>query len=142
MVVKTLKNAVEMGRISHAYLFTGPRGIGKTTAARVFAKAINCTNPNGVNPCNACISCMEINNGTSVDVIEIDGASNRKVEEARNIRENVKILPINNKYKVYIIDEVHMLTDEAFNALLKTLEEPPDYVVFILATTDARLRYQ
>lgn len=137
MVVKTLKNAIEMGRISHAYLFTGPRGIGKTTAARVFAKAINCTNPIGVNPCNTCPSCMEINNGTSVDIIEIDGASNRKVEEARNIRENVRILPINNKYKVYIIDEVHMLTDEAFNALLKTLEEPPDYVVFILATTDA-----
>ncbi|MEF3254335.1 MAG: DNA polymerase III subunit gamma/tau [Deferribacterales bacterium] len=136
-VVKTLKNAIEMGKISHAYLFTGPRGIGKTTAARVFAKAINCKDPIGVNPCNKCTSCTEINNGTSVDVIEIDGASNRKVEEAREIRENVKILPVYNKYKVYIIDEVHMLTDEAFNALLKTLEEPPDYVVFILATTDA-----
>lgn len=136
-VVKTLKNAIEMGRISHAYLFTGPRGIGKTTAARVFAKAINCLKPVGVNPCNKCSNCLEINNGTSVDVIEIDGASNRKVEEAREIRENVRILPVNNRYKVYIIDEVHMLTDEAFNALLKTLEEPPDYVVFILATTDA-----
>ncbi|MGC8769324.1 DNA polymerase III subunit gamma/tau [Calditerrivibrio sp.] len=136
-VVKTLKNAIELGRISHAYLFTGPRGIGKTTAARVFAKAVNCLNPIGVNPCNQCSNCIEINNGTSVDVIEIDGASNRKVEEARNIRENVRILPINNKYKVYIIDEVHMLTEEAFNALLKTLEEPPDYVIFILATTDA-----
>ncbi len=136
-VVKTLKNAIELGRISHAYLFTGPRGIGKTTAARVFAKAVNCLNPVGVNPCNQCTNCIEINNGTSVDVIEIDGASNRKVEEARNIRENVRILPISNKYKVYIIDEVHMLTEEAFNALLKTLEEPPDYVIFILATTDA-----
>lgn len=136
-VVKTLKNAIEMERISHAYLFTGPRGIGKTTAARVFAKAINCLKPVGVNPCNQCSNCLEINNGTSVDVIEIDGASNRKVEEAREIRENVRILPVNNRYKVYIIDEVHMLTDEAFNALLKTLEEPPDYVVFILATTDA-----
>jgi DNA polymerase-3 subunit gamma/tau len=136
-VVKTLKNAIELGRISHAYLFTGPRGIGKTTAARVFAKAVNCLNPDGVNPCNKCVNCLEINNGTSVDVIEIDGASNRKVEEARNIRENVRILPASNKYKVYIIDEVHMLTEEAFNALLKTLEEPPDYVIFILATTDA-----
>ncbi|MCX8084034.1 MAG: DNA polymerase III subunit gamma/tau, partial [Calditerrivibrio sp.] len=136
-VVKTLMNAIELGRISHAYLFTGPRGIGKTTAARVFAKAVNCHNPDGVNPCNRCISCQDINNGTSVDVIEIDGASNRKVEEARNIRENVRILPVSNRYKVYIIDEVHMLTDEAFNALLKTLEEPPEHVIFILATTDA-----
>lgn len=136
-VVKTLKNAIELNRISHAYLFTGPRGIGKTSTARIFAKALNCLNPEGVNPCNNCENCVEITNGTSLDVYEIDGASNRGIDEIRQLRESVKFLPTKSKYKIYIIDEVHMLTEAAFNALLKTLEEPPPYVIFIFATTDA-----
>lgn len=135
-VVTTLKNSIEMGRVAHAYLFTGPRGVGKTSAARILAKAVNCLEPEGSNPCNKCANCQEITSGTSMDVVEIDGASNRGIDEIRELREAVRYLPMQCKYKVYIIDEVHMLTEHAFNALLKTLEEPPDYVMFILATTD------
>lgn len=135
-VVTTLKNSIEMGRVAHAYLFTGPRGVGKTSAARILAKAVNCLEPEGSNPCNKCENCLEITSGTSMDVVEIDGASNRGIDEIRELREAVRFLPLKCKYKVYIIDEVHMLTEHAFNALLKTLEEPPEYVMFILATTD------
>ena len=135
-VVTTLKNAMEMDRTVHAYLFTGPRGVGKTSAARIFAKAINCTSPEGVNPCNKCESCVEITEGTSMDISEIDGASNRGIDEIRDLREAVKFIPVKSKKKIYIIDEVHMLTEHAFNALLKTLEEPPEHAMFILATTD------
>jgi len=137
-VVTTLKNSIEMGRVAHAYLFTGPRGVGKTSAARILAKAVNCLEPVGSNPCNKCENCTEITSGTSMDVAEIDGASNRGIDEIRELREAVRFLPVKCKFKVYIIDEVHMLTEHAFNALLKTLEEPPDYVMFILATTDAQ----
>jgi DNA polymerase-3 subunit gamma/tau len=136
-VVDTLKNAIELGKVAHSYLFTGPRGVGKTSLARILSKAVNCLNPNGLNPCNECDNCKEITNGTSMDVVEIDGASNRGIDEIRQLRENVKFVSVKCKYKVYIIDEVHMLTDAAFNALLKTLEEPPSFVIFILATTDA-----
>ncbi|MBQ3032973.1 MAG: DNA polymerase III subunit gamma/tau [Deferribacterales bacterium] len=135
-VTTTLQNAINMGRVSHAYLFTGPRGVGKTSTARIFAKALNCLSPEGINPCGKCENCLEIVNGTSLDVIEIDGASNRGVDEIRSLREAVKFVPIKSKYKIYIVDEVHMLTKEAFNALLKTLEEPPEFVIFIFATTD------
>jgi len=136
-VVKTLSNAIELGRISHAYLFTGPRGVGKTSTARIFAKAVNCKTPDGINPCNTCEICQEITNGSSMDVIEIDGASNRGIDEIRQLRETVRFIPAKCNYKIYIIDEVHMLTEPAFNALLKTLEEPPEHVIFIMATTDA-----
>jgi DNA polymerase-3 subunit gamma/tau len=135
-VVKTLKNAIELGRVSHAYIFTGPRGVGKTSIARIFAKAINCLNPDGMNPCGKCDNCIEITEGTSIDVVEIDGASNRGIDEIRQLRESVKFVPIKSTYKVYILDEVHMLTDAAFNALLKTLEEPPAHAIFIMATTE------
>lgn len=135
-ITSTLQNAITMGRVAHAYLFTGPRGVGKTSTARIFAKALNCMNPNGAAPCGECDNCLEITNGTSLDVIEIDGASNRGVEEIRSLREAVKFVPVKSKYKVIIVDEVHMLTEQAFNALLKTLEEPPEYVIFIFATTD------
>ncbi|MFW6134608.1 MAG: DNA polymerase III subunit gamma/tau [Elusimicrobiota bacterium] len=135
-ITKTLKNAIKMGKISHAYLFTGPRGIGKTTTARILAKAVNCTNRETEEPCNECTSCREITSTESVDVIEIDAASNRGIDEIRELRQNVKFAPASSKYKVYIIDEVHMLTKEAFNAILKTLEEPPEHVIFVMATTE------
>lgn len=137
-VVTTLKNAVVMGRIAHAYLFSGPRGVGKTSVARIFAKALNCAEGPTVEPCQICVNCREITEGRSVDCREIDGASNRGVDEVRELREDVKFLPLSGRYKIYIIDEVHMLTREAFNALLKTLEEPPPHCVFIFATTEAQ----
>jgi len=136
-VVSTLKNALENNRLAHAYLFSGPRGVGKTSCARILAKALNCKQGPTVNPCNECPQCLEISQGRGLDVIEIDGASNRGIDEIRTLRENVKFSPASGKYKIYIIDEVHMLTQEAFNALLKTLEEPPDYVKFIFATTQS-----
>ena len=135
-VTNTLRNAITSKRLAHAYLFSGARGTGKTTTARILAKAINCSSPKDTNPDNECEICKEITAGRSLDVIEIDGASNRGVEEIRNLRESVRYTPTRAKYKVYIIDEVHMLTKEAFNALLKTLEEPPEHVIFIFATTE------
>lgn len=135
-VTNTLRNAISSNRLAHAYIFSGARGCGKTTTARILAKAINCLSPKDINPDNACEICQEITAGRSLDVIEIDGASNRGVEEIRNLRESVRYTPTRGKYKVYIIDEVHMLTKEAFNALLKTLEEPPQHVIFIFATTE------
>lgn len=135
-IKKTLTSAIELGKISHAYLFTGPRGTGKTSTARILAKSLNCKNGPTVHPCGECESCKDITNSIPIDVIEIDAASNRKVEDAQNILEKVQYVPVNGKYKIYIIDEVHMLTNHAFNALLKTLEEPPENVIFILATTE------
>jgi DNA polymerase-3 subunit gamma/tau len=135
-ITTTLRNAMATKRIAHAYLFGGPRGVGKTTTARLLAKAVNCSAPVDQNPDNTCESCREITEGRSFDVLEIDGASNRGVEEIRNLREAVRYAPTKGAYKVYIIDEVHMLTKEAFNALLKTLEEPPPHVLFIFATTE------
>ena len=135
-VTSTLRNAIASNRLAHAYIFSGVRGTGKTTTARILAKAINCQSPKDSNPDNECEICKEITAGRSLDVIEIDGASNRGVEEIRNLRESVRYTPARGKYKVYIIDEVHMLTKEAFNALLKTLEEPPEHVIFIFATTE------
>ena len=135
-VTATLRNAIKGNRLAHAYLFSGPRGVGKTTTARLLAKTVNCAHPAGENPDNTCESCREITEGRSFDVLEIDGASNRGVEEIRNLREAVRYPPAKGRYKIYIIDEVHMLTKEAFNALLKTLEEPPTHVLFIFATTE------
>ncbi|HNC50009.1 MAG TPA: DNA polymerase III subunit gamma/tau, partial [bacterium] len=136
-ITTTLKNAIESKRIAHAYIFSGPRGVGKTTSARIFAKAINCENGGPtITPCNQCQSCLEITGGRSLDVLEIDGASNRGIDEIRSIRDNVRYLPVRGGYKIYIIDEFHMITKDAFNALLKTLEEPPPQVVFIFATTE------
>ena len=135
-ISRTLKNAIIQNRIGHAYLFVGSRGIGKTTTARIFAKALNCANNVDGEPCCQCQSCREVAAGTSMDVIEIDGASHNKVEHIRDIRENVQYTPVNGKYKIYIIDEVHMLTPQAWNALLKTLEEPPEHVKFLFATTE------
>lgn len=135
-IKKTLTSAIELGKISHAYLFTGPRGTGKTSTARILAKSLNCKNGPTIHPCGECESCKDIANSIPIDVIEIDAASNRKVEDAQSILEKVQYVPVNGKYKIYIIDEVHMLTNHAFNALLKTLEEPPENVIFILATTE------
>lgn len=134
-IVKTLSNAIKENKIAHAYLFCGPRGTGKTSMARLFAKALNCQEGFG-HQCNRCANCLAISEGTHPDVIEIDAASNRGIDDIRDLINKVKYAPIRGKYKVYIIDEVHMMTSEAFNALLKTLEEPPANVVFILATTE------
>ena len=136
VIVKTLKNAVINNKLTHAYLFTGPRGTGKTSIAKIFAKIVNCENKNKGIPCDNCKSCIEINKGQNVDIIEIDAASNNGVDEIRELKSKVNLVPAISKYKVYIIDEVHMLTTGAFNALLKTLEEPPAHVIFILATTE------
>jgi len=135
-VVQTLSNAIAQGRIGHAFLFAGPRGVGKTSVARILAKSLNCEQGPTSTPCNVCPNCREITDGNSMDVREIDGASNRGIDEIRELRENVKFAPAASRYKIYIIDEVHMLTREAFNALLKTLEEPPGHVIFIFATTE------
>ncbi|MDA7857952.1 DNA polymerase III subunit gamma/tau [bacterium] len=135
-VRKTLTNAITNGEIAHSYLFSGPRGIGKTTIARILAKALNCQKGPTSNPCNKCIHCIEITNGNSIDVMEIDAASNRGIDEIRALRENVKFRPASSKYKIYIIDEAHQITKEGFNALLKTLEEPPGHVIFMMATTE------
>lgn len=135
-VTRTLRQAIKEQRISHAYLFNGPRGTGKTSSAKIFAKAVNCLDPVDGEPCNKCSACQSVLNGEALDIMEIDAASNRGVDEIRDIRDKVHLSPNSLRYKVYIIDEVHMLTTEAFNALLKTLEEPPSHVIFILATTE------
>lgn len=135
-VIQTLRNALKSGTLAHAYLFTGPRGTGKTTTARLLAKTINCLNPHNGEPCNECQQCREITSGSSFNVIEIDAASNRGIDSIRELREKVMVPPTGGKYKVYILDEAHMLTVEAFNALLKTLEEPPPHAIFVMATTD------
>ncbi len=143
-IVQTLTNAISAGMISHAYLFSGPRGSGKTTIARLFAKAINCENKKparhneggNFEPCNQCSICSEINQGKSLDLIEIDAASHRGIDEVRELKESIRFVPTKSKYKVYIIDESHQITKDAANALLKTLEEPPSHAIFILATTE------
>ncbi|MDQ5985237.1 MAG: Holliday junction ATP-dependent DNA helicase RuvB [Syntrophus sp. SKADARSKE-3] len=137
-VVKTLRNAISLNRIAHSFIFSGPRGIGKTSIARILAKALNCEKGPTQAPCQICPNCREITEGISLDVQEIDGASNRGIDEVRELRENVRFQPVSSRYKVYIIDEVHMLTREAFNALLKTLEEPPPHVIFVFATTETQ----
>ena len=137
-VVTTFKNALSSGKIVHAYLFSGPRGVGKTSSARILAKALNCLQRSDSEPCGECRSCKSITQGASVDVLEIDGASNTSVDAVRELREAVKYAPSGGKYKIYIIDEVHMLSTQAFNALLKTLEEPPAHVIFIFATTEPK----
>ena len=136
VIIKTLSNAIKYDKVSHAYLFTGPRGTGKTSIAKIYAKILNCEHLDGLKPCEQCISCSQINNNQNIDVIEIDAASNNGVDEIREIRNKIGLVPSNSKYKIYIIDEVHMLTNQAFNALLKTLEEPPSHIIFIFATTE------
>ena len=135
-VWKTLRNAIAEGRVGHAYLFNGPRGVGKTTMARIFAKALNCAKGPTENPCGACETCVAVHDGTDADVIEMDAASNRSVEDARELREGIRYAPLRGRFKIYILDEAHMLTREAFNTLLKSLEEPPPHVKFIFATTE------
>ena len=135
-VTQTLKNAIVSKKIAHSYLLSGPRGVGKTTIARIFAKALNCPNMKEGEPCNKCDSCIEITNGNHPDVFELDAASNRGIDDVRAIQDAAKFFPIKGKYKFFIVDEVHMLTQQAFNALLKILEEPPEYLIFILATTN------
>ncbi|MBQ7544206.1 MAG: DNA polymerase III subunit gamma/tau [Synergistaceae bacterium] len=136
--VEVLTRSIEKGRIGHAYLFSGSRGCGKTSVARIFAKALNCTDRQGYEPCGKCSNCEAVTAGESLDVIEIDGASNNGVDEVRQLKENIALAPFSSKYKIYIIDEVHMLSTAAFNALLKTLEEPPEHAIFIMATTEPR----
>ncbi|MCF6268879.1 MAG: DNA polymerase III subunit gamma/tau [Melioribacteraceae bacterium] len=135
-ISRTIKNAIVSNRVAHAFLFAGPRGVGKTTTARILAKALNCRNNTDGEPCNNCDTCNAFNSSQSLDIIEIDGASNRRIDEIRSLREAVKYSPTTGNYKIFIIDEVHMLTNESFNALLKTLEEPPEHAIFIFATTD------
>ena len=135
-ITKTLKNMIMNGHIGHAYLFTGTRGTGKTSVAKIFARAVNCLSPVHGSPCGKCANCLKLQQDNDINIIEMDAASNNKVDDIREIREKVRFMPVDVKYKVYIIDEVHMLTDSAFNALLKTLEEPPKHVIFILATTE------
>ncbi len=135
-ITRTLVNALKNERVAHAYIFAGPRGVGKTTTARLLAKAVNCQNQPALDPCNNCDNCQSVTDGRSLDVIEIDGASNRGIDEIRNLRENIRFAPASSRFKVYIIDEVHMLSKDAFNALLKTLEEPPSHAIFIFATTE------
>lgn len=135
-ITKTLMNAIKAGRVHHSYLFSGPRGVGKTTTARILARALNCTAPEEFEPCNKCESCLSVIDGRSLDIIEIDGASNNSVDDIRKLRENAKYPPTSGHYKMYIIDEVHMLSTSAFNALLKTLEEPPPHLLFVFATTE------
>ena len=137
-ITTSLKNQIKNDAISHAYLFCGTRGTGKTSVAKIFAKSINCENPTNGSACGKCPTCLALNDPSNLDILEIDAASNNRVDEIRELREKVKYPPVNGKYKVYIIDEVHMLTDSAFNALLKTLEEPPKHVVFVLATTEVQ----
>lgn len=136
VIVKTLKNSIKNNIVTHAYLLSGPRGTGKTSIAKIFAKVLNCLNPHDFEPCNECLSCTQANNNQNIDIIEIDAASNNGVDEIREIRNKITLVPTNSKYKIYIIDEVHMLTTQAFNALLKTLEEPPSHIIFIFATTE------
>lgn len=135
-ITKTLQNQIMQNMLGHAYLFTGTRGTGKTSVAKIFARAVNCLNPQNGSPCGVCENCKNLENDNDINIIEIDAASNNKVDDIRNIRDKVKFMPVGAKYKVYIVDEVHMLSDSAFNALLKTLEEPPAHVIFILATTE------
>lgn len=135
-IVRILKNQIATGRVGHAYLFCGPRGTGKTSTAKIFARAINCESPKGGSPCGKCAACRALADPANLDVTEIDAASNNGVNEMRDLREKVQYPPVACRYKVYIVDEVHMLSDSAFNALLKTLEEPPKHAVFILATTE------